>query len=364
MTSGHDVADARLHREVAALHRAGVTVEVLGLGRESAGPPEARTRTWTRGGGLRRAWFALTFPLRAQGEVLVALDPDSAAGVRLTRVLRRATGRRTVLVTDVHENYALLLQDRAWASGLRGWGAAVWARMGLAAARHADLLVVADEHLMTEEPGRLVLRNLADVTMLPGPAQADPEPRALYIGDLRRSRGLFAMLDAVAAAPGWRLDLVGPLAPSDREAMLARIAQPDLDGRVHFHGRQPPREAWTVATGAWVGLLMLEDTPAFRDAIPSKLFEYLACGLAVVSTDLPRSAELVRRTGAGVVVADAAGAADAMRAWADDPASLEPLRAGARAAAAHITDGEELAAFAAAVRALLVTTEAPATSGH
>jgi hypothetical protein len=31
LTSGHDVADARLHREVAALRRAGLRVEVLGL---------------------------------------------------------------------------------------------------------------------------------------------------------------------------------------------------------------------------------------------------------------------------------------------------------------------------------------------
>jgi hypothetical protein len=33
LSSGHDVADARLHRHCAALHRAGLRVEVLARGR-------------------------------------------------------------------------------------------------------------------------------------------------------------------------------------------------------------------------------------------------------------------------------------------------------------------------------------------
>ncbi len=45
VTSGHDVADARLHREVAALVARGLHVEVLGLGDEADGPPGVTVRT-------------------------------------------------------------------------------------------------------------------------------------------------------------------------------------------------------------------------------------------------------------------------------------------------------------------------------
>ena len=38
VTSGHDVADARLHRLVAALTDSGLTVEVIGLGDPAAAP--------------------------------------------------------------------------------------------------------------------------------------------------------------------------------------------------------------------------------------------------------------------------------------------------------------------------------------
>ncbi|WP_232514712.1 glycosyltransferase [Cellulomonas sp. PSBB021] len=355
VTSGHDVADARLHREVAALSRRGLEVEVLGLGQAAAGPPEASTRSWRRGGGLRRSWHALTLPLRARGDVLVALDPDSAAGVWLARGLRRLTGRRIAVVTDVHEDYELLLQDRPWASGVRGALASVWARLGIRAAQRADLLVVADQHLMTDVERRLVVRNLADTSMLPGPTAPGPTPRALYIGDLRRSRGLFAMLDAVEAAPGWELDLVGPIAPADREEFLERLASPVLAECVRWHGRQPPREAWTLARGAWVGLLLLDQTPAFRDAIPSKLYEYLACGLAVVATDLPRSARVVRESAAGVVVDDAAGAAEALRTWQADLGGFSRVRDAAVAAGGAYVAEDDLSAFADAVAALVKT---------
>ncbi|CAM5781456.1 Glycosyl transferase family 1 domain-containing protein OS=Cellulomonas persica OX=76861 GN=CPE01_08880 PE=4 SV=1 [Cellulomonas persica] len=359
VTSGHDVADARLHREAAALQRAGLRVEVLGLGAAGSGPPGARTRTWPRRGVTRRAWYALTLPLRTSGDVVVALDPDSAAGARLAQRLRRVGGRRTALVTDVHEDYELLLKDRAWASGLRGAVAAVSARLGSRAARRADLLVVADDHLMPDAERRLVVRNLADTSMLPAPTDPGPTPRAVYIGDLRRSRGLFAMLDAVEAAGGWELDLVGPIAPADREEFLARLASPQLSGVVRWHGRQPPREAWTFARGAWVGFLMLDATPAFRDAIPSKLFEYLACGLAVITTDLPRSAAVVRETRAGVVVADSQEAAQALRAWAADRSEHERLRTSALAAADSYVAGEDLASFADAIARLVP--DAPTT---
>lgn len=353
VTSGHDVADARLHREVAALHRAGLRVEVLGLGDAAAGPPEASVRTWPRRGGLGRAALAMTLPWRARGAVVLTLDPDAAVGAGLRRALGRLTprGRRVRTVADVHEDYGLLLRDRAWARGPRRLAGEAWARLGERAAARADLTVVADESLLPGAPRRVVLRNLPDAAMLPGPAERDPAPRAVYIGDLRRSRGLFAMLDALAASPGWRLDLVGPVAAGDRADLARRLSAPPLAGRVSWFDRLPPREAWAHARGAWAGLLLLEDTPAFRRAVPSKLYEYLACGLAVLATPLPRVAAILADSGAGVTVPDPAAAAARLSAWAAAPAEVDVLRAAAVAAATAL--GDETGPFVTACRALV-----------
>jgi len=358
VTSGHDVADARLHREVAALQRAGLSVEVLALGDPRGGPPGVPVRTWPRRGGVVRALRALRLPWIASGSVLIALDPDSALGAVVRRDLGRLLGRPGVrVVADVHEDYELLLRDRAWASGPARLAGVAVARLGIWAARRADQAVVADDHLL---PGLrpVVLANLPDAAMLPGPTDPGPEPRALYVGDLRRSRGLFAMLDAVAAA-GWQLDLVGAVSPGDRAALDARLAaDPDLAARVRLHGRMPPREAWALARGAWTGLLLLDQTPAFRGAMPSKLHEYLACGLPVVATPLPRVAALLEETGAGVVVDDAAAAAAVLRAWAADPEVRMTRARAAHAAAAKSTAQPE--AFVAACERLAGEVRPPA----
>lgn len=377
LTSGHDVADARLHREVAALVRAGLTVEVLGLGDPAGAPPGvAAVRTWPRQGLAGRATLAGRMAAAARGRVLFTLDPDSAVAAYVVCRASRRTGaswgpgrgsrraHRRALVVDVHEDYARLLADRAWTR--RAGGAAGAVAQGLVGAfmrvaERADLTVVADEHVPpVTARHRFVLRNLPDPAMLPDPGPRDPGPRALYVGDVRASRGLFAMLEAVGAAPDWTLDVVGPVAPGDRGALDAALtADPDLADRIRWHGRMAPVASFALARGAWAGLLLLADTPAFVDALPSKLHEYLACGLAVITTDLPRSAELVRQTGAGVVVpcgADAslgAAVADVLRRWSADPGQVDALReAAAGYAAGSRRGGGEYAELARRVAQL------------
>ena len=348
VTSGHDVADARLHREVAALVRAGAAVEVMGLGDAAGGPPGVTVRTWPRGSLLVRAWHALRLPWLATGDALVTLDPDSAVGAMLRA--RLSGSRRPVIVVDVHEDYGKLLRDRAWSRGPAGRVGRTVVRAFDRAAAGADLTVVADAHLSTDAHHRLVVRNLPDRSMLPDPGPADSRPRLLYVGDLRASRGLGAMLSALRVASEWTLDLVGPLDGAPLEGFRATLADdPGLAARVRWHGRLEPRRAWALAAGAWAGLSLLDDTPAFREAMPSKLYEYLACGIPVLTTDLPRPAALVRQTGAGAVVSDVAELVAQLDAWLSNPADYLAVRDRAVDAGRGLDGEPELSAFAAGV---------------
>jgi glycosyltransferase involved in cell wall biosynthesis len=329
VTSGHDVADARLHRVVAACRRAGLSVEVLGLGDSASAPQGVSVHTTERGSFAHRAGTAITLARAARGQVLVALDPDSTLTCLVVGRLRHRT-----VVADVHEDYLSLLRDRRWASGPVGGVATGVARIARWAAARADLTVVADDHVppaLARE--RMVVRNLPDLRMLPGPSPRDATPRALYVGDVRASRGLWHMLEALERADGWHLDIVGPVAAAHVAEVQRRLSRSGLAGRVRLHGRMPPERAWTLARGAWCGLALLEDTAAFRDAVPSKLFEYLACGLGVIVTDLPRQRELVERVGAGRVVDTGPKGVnqlvEQLCRWAASPAELDECRAKA-----------------------------------
>jgi glycosyltransferase involved in cell wall biosynthesis len=324
VTSGHNVADARLHRVSAGLLRAGLSVEVLGLGMAEDAPDGVTARVQTRPGLAGRLLLAIVLPWKARGATLFVLDPDALLGARLASFVRR---RR--LVADVHEDYAALVSDRAWARGVAGRIARLMVGAATFVASRCDLTVVADDHVPPlQARHRLVVRNEPDLRLLPSDVVASEQPRAVYVGDVRRSRGLVTMLEALESAPRWTLDIVGPVAGADRAWLAQRLAHsPDLVTRVRWHGMLTPRRSWEVAAGAWVGLCLLEPTPAFLEAVPSKLYEYLAVGMVPVVSDLPRQRQLVEDAGSGVVVSDASAAASALVALEGDP--VERLRASA-----------------------------------
>ena len=57
-----------------------------------------------------------------------------------------------------------------------------------------------------------------------------------------------------------------------------------------------------VVDGALAGLSLLHDEPNYRVSQPTKVIEYLAHGVPVVTTPLPLARRLVEDVGAGVVV--------------------------------------------------------------
>ncbi|MBU6214138.1 MAG: glycosyltransferase, partial [Actinomycetales bacterium] len=218
--------------------------------------------------------------------------------------------------------------------------------------------LVADEHVPpTRARTRMVLRNLADPSLLPPVTPPSEQPKMVYIGDVRTSRGLKSMLAALEQAPSWTLDVVGRVDPADQPWLSHWRATSPAAVRLTLHGQLPPALAWQHAQTAWVGLVLLQPTPAFLAAMPSKVYEYQACGLAVVTTNLPRQQAWLDSGGVGVSVAAgddaavAAAVAHALHGIERDPALVQ----GAREQAAQLRSDSPYAQFAAAVSGLCRT---------
>lgn len=331
------MGDARLHKTAAALLRAGFDVHVSGLGDESRAPDGCSVTAVLSAGKVTRAVRAFVWPLRVRADVLLTIDPDTSPGAFLAWRLRRVKW-----VADVHEDYRELLHDRSWVPRplLALLQTGVSAMNWLIA--HADLVLVADEHVPPRRARhRYVMRNEPDFSLLHEAADRvdDGKWRAVYVGDNRRSRGLQTMVEAVAAtasdAQPWELDIVGPSSGSDRDWLQARLQDPDCSG-IRFHGRQDPKHSWETAAGADLGLCLLAQTPAFIDAMPSKIYEYMASGLPTIATPLPRVAELLQRTGAGTLVESTEETVAALRRYATDAEWRAGLVTAARAAGAVV----------------------------
>nr|WP_277987101.1 glycosyltransferase [Microbacterium esteraromaticum] len=145
----------------------------------------------------------------------------------------------------------------------------------------------------------------------------------VYVGGISSGRGAEVMV-AAATEPtfpeGWRLTLAGAI-PAQLQAEL-EVHQ----GAEHtdFLGQIPPLEARDLLLNARVGLVVLQDTPAYRDSLPTKMFEYFAAGVPVVASDFPLWRDIVTQHECGILVDPSSPAkiAEAIRRYADDPQLL------------------------------------------
>lgn len=321
VTVVHTPLDARIHhRQIRAMVGAGWSVTYAAPWEATATPPAAAGRSvlaldLPRAAGRRRlpALRAARRLLAEQGprhDLVVVHDPE----------LLLALGRRRRLppvVLDVHEDLAASLVDRPWVPGpLRRPVAALARRLERHAERRLHLLLAEEAYASRFRRPHPVVRNLPPLPPAPPPPGDD---RVVYVGRISRGRGVAELLAlARRLGPGEpRVELVGR--PDDD--VRAEVEAAHADGALVWHGWLPNDEAFGVLAGALAGLSLLHDLPNYRVSLPTKVVEYLAAGLPVVTTPLPAAAALVREADAGIVVdvGDLDATLAAVRRLAADP---------------------------------------------
>jgi glycosyltransferase involved in cell wall biosynthesis len=158
------------------------------------------------------------------------------------------------------------------------------------------------------------------------------EPVILYIGSLHRWKGVDVAIAAMRDVARGTLVIVG----GDEHAIAplrARAAQEGVGGRVRFVGGVAPKQRFDWIAAATLCVLPLSNaTIAARYTSPLKLFEYLALGKPVVTSDLPAIREVVEhgRDAWLVPPGEASAFAAGINALLDDDALRRSLGAAAR----------------------------------
>ena len=355
MTVVHHPGDARIaHRQIPALLAAGhsVTYAAPFADYAVAAPSGVRPLDVPRAHGRSRiaAMRAARALLRREGphhDVVLLHDPELLLAVPRSLA--------TPVVWDVHEDTAAAVSLKAWlpeivkplaVSGIR--------RLEHGAERRVGLLLAEDGYSTRFAGHHTVVPNTTEV-----PASA-PEPgtdRVVYLGAITRARGALEMLELGRRLRGEvTVELFGPVA-SDFADDVRRAHDA---GDVVAHGFVPNDEAVRLLDGALVGLSLLHDEPNYRHSRPTKIIEYMAHGLPVITTPLPVAVEIVESAGSGTVVAfgDVDAVITEVRALRADPARRRTLGAAGHAVALARYDWRTQGpAFVAAL-------EAAASSSH
>jgi glycosyltransferase involved in cell wall biosynthesis len=251
----------------------------------------------------------------ARAEVVVARDLPLAP-----TALWVARRRGIPVVLDMAENYPAMLRQTWDAGRARPWD--LLARNPRLAAAVERAVVPRVDRVVTvvRESAERVVALGADPARVAVVSNTPPRARALrrvhrpaarhgsvalvYLGLMEVHRGVGELLEAVKllreGGMSVRLRLVGE--GRDLPLFRARAAALGLPPEeAEFLGHLPHAEALEVVAAAEAGVVPHRADASWNSTIPNKLFDYMAAGLPVVTSDAVPAARVVAGAGAGRV---------------------------------------------------------------
>jgi len=299
LSSVHQALDPRIfYREARSLRRSGYEVTVIAQHDRDEIVDEISIQALPRTPRWRRPLLWLTLLRRAlasRADAFQFHDPELLLVVPWLRLL---TGKPTIY--DVLESHADFIRIKTY---LPAWLRRPMARLFAIAepwlARCHSGLIFADDRIaetfaslrcpkatLFNYPESDFVRQALEQTRGRGYA-----PVVLHLGGHEVSRGTALMVEAfervARARPEARLLLVGPFfPPSLEQEMRADIARRGLTHAVTITGPVPFTQVGDYLRQASVGWWAAQPVAKYEKNIPTKIFEYMAYGCAVVSSDL------------------------------------------------------------------------------
>jgi colanic acid biosynthesis glycosyl transferase WcaI len=86
-----------------------------------------------------------------------------------------------------------------------------------------------------------------------------------------------------------------------KKDLEALVKKEGLEGIVIFKGRLPREKIPGLIAESLIGVAPLKDLESLRYAIPTKIYEYMACGIPFIATGKGEVERLARESGAGII---------------------------------------------------------------
>jgi len=245
---------------------------------------------------VKRIPLALRAALREDADVYHFHDPELIFLGLTLKLLKPAAA----VVYDVHEDYPSMMLVKHWLPKPLRPIISLAARLAnKGSGLCLDGIVTADPSVQREfqavAGNKSIVYYNFPTTYLFNQNQGElPQPEAdlVYIGGMSARSGIFVLLDALSTLLRQGIRPTVRLAGyTDGEEGLRAIREGienrGLNGQVELSGRIPHSQVPAWIRSGRIGLVTLPPIAKFMKNIPSKIFEYWACGLPVIASDLP-----------------------------------------------------------------------------
>jgi glycosyltransferase involved in cell wall biosynthesis len=343
ITTVHPVKDARIfYRMCQALTAKGLSV-VLIAASAAVEDPAVRMSAWNvriaHARRRQRLRLALQAAVAEHADVYHFHDPELIP-LGLALKVRRPSA---AVVYDVHEDYPAMMHEKYWLPRSLRPLVALGARVAnVTAGLCFDGIVTADPSVGQDfspiaGSKTLVYYNFPPLEVFALSEPIRPTADLVYVGGMSDRAGTFVVLDALASLALQGIRVSARLAgytdgDAGRAAIQEGIRQRGLESQVELCGRIPYLEVPTWMRSGHIGLVPLQAIPKFMKNIPSKMFEYWACGLPVIGSNLPPIRQFLREGQNGMLFcpSDPEDLARAIRYCIEHPEARKKMGCGGK----------------------------------
>jgi glycosyltransferase involved in cell wall biosynthesis len=341
MTSVHPPFDPRIfHKEAQTLVQAGYEVVLIAPhdkksenvdGVHIMGLPRYERRFYRP----LNWWRILRTALRQKADVYHFHDPELLPVGWLLK--RLGVGH---VIYDCHEYYAEAMAARMWIPRIFRPLARIAFEVfeSLIASSLSAAVVVTDNQLLSFEGATLLYNFPAQRSFAASTPVVRNKHQLICVGQLSRPRGVFMLVEITRLLKqheSVELLLLGRFdSESTKDKVQSLIADADLTERIHLLGQIPYGKLKSYLSRAAVGLVPLQPTSQYSKVIPTKMFEYMACGLPIVASDLPPIRQFMGELNCGLLVdpADPQAHAEAILYLLDHPDEAQRMGKNGRKA--------------------------------
>jgi glycosyltransferase involved in cell wall biosynthesis len=261
--------------------------------------PKPRDRLERLTSTLWRVWREA---VKAKADIYHFHDPE----LIFVGILLRLQGHKVIY--DIHENVVNQIRSKRWVP-LRKVVSSVYRLIELSLCRFF-VLVLAEASYNKLYPNtwkKIVVQNFPELCLFPQlPEERFPSHRLVYLGGVTRLRGISVILEALSLLKqdgvSFHFDCIGDASTYYMEELEQECARLDLGRHVIFHGRMKATEAYKIVSQSAVGLAVLQPNSNYLESFPTKMFEYMALQVPVVTSDFPLYRRTVEAAACGINV--------------------------------------------------------------
>lgn len=253
---------------------------------------------------FRKPWAIWNAIRKTDARIIHVHDPELLP----IALLLKWAGR--TIIYDAHEDVPRQILSKPW---IKPWlrHAIAWSfeRLENFIALRCAIVICATPHIAARYAAQRI--NCIDVNNYPileefldgaeiqeSERQANDLRTICYIGGITETRGAVQMIQALEKTNA-RLILAGPMQSDDFFNVLK-----SMPGwrQVDYRGVLNRIEIRQVLSESRLGLVLLHPIPNYVDALPVKMFEYMAAGLPVLASDFPLWRKILDTSGVGQCV--------------------------------------------------------------